>query len=401
MAQFFPFAAHRPHPNHVEEVSCPPYDVLTTDQAKEIASPRPNSLLHATLPEIDGDATVPELADRGAAFLSQLCNNTSVMVRETDDRFYLYEQSQAGHVRMGFFGCVSVDDYSNGLIVRHELTRPPKVEERTSHILSQKAHAEPVMLAYRNSPALKALQNSVIVDAIPLYDFIDEQGVRHRVLVADTSSNDIIKDAFADLHLYIADGHHRCEAAAEAARRIETGAYSATSNAYRRFPAVLLPDDELRILAYNRFLRGIEDLKFDRLTDILGLIPAAVATEPLLPGEIFVGTPSGWYKGSLPNTDASSAISQIDAEKLQQAVLDPVYGIIDIRNDQRIAFSGGIASISNMQNGLNDGSIDLAFSLHPVSIQQLMDVSDAGELMPPKSTWFEPKLRSGLLIHSF
>ncbi len=401
MAQFFPFSAYRPHPNYVEEVSCPPYDVLTTNQAKEIAQPRPNSLLHATLPEIDGEAPIPELTDRGATFLSRLCQNPSVMVRETDDRFYLYEQSQSGHVRMGFFGCVSVDDYANGLIVRHELTRPPKVDERTSHILAQKAHAEPVMLAYRSSPSLKALQKSVAVDAIPLYDFIDEQGVRHRLLVADPSSNDTIKDAFADLQLYIADGHHRCEAAAEAARRIESSGDSTNSTAYRRFPAVILPDDELRILAYNRYLRGIEDLQLDRLTDILGLVPADVAIEPLLPGEIFVGSPSGWYKGTLPNTTTRTAISQIDAEKLQQAVLDPVYGIIDIRNDQRIAFSGGSASITNMQNGLNDGSIDLAFSLHPVSIQQLMDVSDAGELMPPKSTWFEPKLRSGLLIHSF
>ncbi len=401
MAQFSPFSAFRPHSNHAVEVSCPPYDVLTTEQAREIAAPRPYSLLHAILPEIHGDASVPELASRGAEFLRQLCQNSDVMIHEADARFYLYEQSQSGHVRMGFFGCVSVDDYGAGRIIRHELTRPPKVEERTSHILAQGAHAEPVMLAYRSSPALKALLKSALVDAIPLYDFTDEQGVRHRMLMADPSSNDTIKESFAVQDLYIADGHHRCEAAAEAARRIEIGAHPTNSDGYRRFPAVILPDDELRILAYNRYLKGIQDVQFDRLKVILGLVAVDSADVPQIPGDIFVGTASGWYKGTLPSIDTHSAVSQIDAEKLQQAVLEPVYGIIDIRNDQRIAFSGGSDSISKMQNGLIDGSIDLAFSLHPVSIQQLMDVSDAGELMPPKSTWFEPKLRSGLLIHTF
>jgi uncharacterized protein (DUF1015 family) len=401
MAQFYPFSAYRPHPNHVEEVSCPPYDVLTTEQAKDIAKSRPNSLLHAILPEIDGEATVTELAARGADFLHTLCMDTTVMVHDSDARFYLYEQSQSGFVRMGFFGCVSVDDYNNGIIIRHELTRPPKVEERTSHILAQQAHAEPVMLAYRNNPALKALLKSVSVDAIPLYDYVDEQGVRHRFLMADTYANEIIKDAFAGHNLYIADGHHRCEAAAEAVRRIDSGAASAKSDEYRTFPAVLLPDDELRILAYNRYLKGIQDAHIDRLTIMLNLVPVDFGEVPQHPGEIFVGTPSGWFKGVLPNTATSSAISQIDAEKLQQAILEPVYGIVDIRTDHRIAFSGGSESISSMQNGLENGSIDVAFSLHPVTIEQLMDVSDAGELMPPKSTWFEPKLRSGLLIHTF
>lgn len=401
MAQFFPFQAYRPHPNHVDEVGCPPYDVLTTEQAREIADPKPNSLLHAILPEIDGDASTAILAQRGAAFLSDLLNDLTVMERDSDDRYYLYEQSQLGFVRMGFFGCVSIDDYKNGLIVRHELTRPLKVDERTNHIIAQSAHAEPVMLAYRNNPALKALLISVLVDAIPLYDFSDEQAVRHRLLMADPSSNDVIMRTFADHNLYIADGHHRCEAAAEAAKRIDAGIHVAHSDEYRRFPAVILPDNELRILAYNRYLTGVGTSQFDALKVILELVPVDVAGVPQHLGEIFVGTRVGWFRGILPEIATNSTIGQIDAEKLHQAVLEPLYGIVDIRNDQRIAFSGGGESIRNMQNGLNDGSIDVAFSLHPVSIKQLMDVSDAGELMPPKSTWFEPKLRSGLLIHTF
>ncbi len=401
MAQFFPFAALRPNIDQVADVSCPPYDVLTTDQAKAIADPRPTNLLHAILPEVDGDGTLAELSARGAAFLDFLANNSTVMTRDSDERFYLYEQSQSGKVRMGFFGCVSVDDYNNGKIIRHELTRPPKVEERTSHILAQQAHAEPVMLAYRNSPALKALLKSAIIDAIPLYDFTDEQGVRHRLMMADTTSNEAISEAYAGLNLYIADGHHRCEAAAEAARRLADGNRDTVEQSYRRFSAVLLPDDELRILAYNRYLKGIDDVQLDVLKNVLNLKPVDAAEVPNHPGEIFVGTRDGWYMGVLPQIDTTSTISQIDAEKLQQAVLEPIYGIKDIRNDQRVAFSGGDGSLKSMQNSLIDGSIDLAFSLHPVSIQQLMDVSDAGELMPPKSTWFEPKLRSGLLIHTF
>lgn len=401
MAQFFPFAALRPLPNHVAEISCPPYDVLTTDQAKEIADPRPNNLLHAILPEVDGNGDLDELSSRGAAFLGSLASNTDVMTRDADAQFYLYEQSQAGTSRMGIFGCVSVDDYLEGKIVRHELTRPPKVEERTRHILAQQAHAEPVMLAYRNNPALKALLKSAVIDAIPLYDFTDEQGVRHRLLMAHAESNQSIQDAFAAHNLYIADGHHRCEAAAEAARRIEASGQFDGSNEYRRFPAVLLPDDELLILAYNRYLKGIEDVAFDELASILNLVPTDTVTSPDRSGEIYVGTRDGWFKGSLPEADDTTAVAGIDAEKLQRAVLATLYGIMDIRNDHRIAFSGGTKSLAVMQAGLNSGEIDLAFSLHPVTIEQLMDVSDAGELMPPKSTWFEPKLRSGLLIHTF
>lgn len=401
MAQFFPFAALRPLTDQVANLSCPPYDVLTTEQAKEIADPRPNNLLHAILPEVDGPGTLDELSERGAAFLNALSANSEVMTREDGDRFYFYEQSLSGYTRMGFFGCVSVDDYIEGTIVRHELTRPPKVEERTRHLLAQKAHAEPVMLAYRNNPALKALLKSAVIDAIPLYDFTDEQGVRHRLLMADAESNEAIQGAFTSNHLYIADGHHRCEAAAEAARRIDTQGNSTVDLEYRRFPAVLLPDDELQILAYNRYLKEIDDVALETLTNVLNLVPTEAPATPKMPGELFVGTRQGWFKGSLPAPSDTSAVAEIDAEKLQRTVLAPLYGIMDIRNDHRIAFSGGTKSLGVMQSGLDSGEIDIAFSLHPVTIQQLMDVSDAGELMPPKSTWFEPKLRSGLLIHTF
>lgn len=401
MAQFLPFAALRPLPDHVADLSCPPYDVLTTEQAKEIADPRPNNLLHAILPEIDGPGSVDELSARGASFLQALAKNDEVTTRDGEQRFYLYEQSLLGNTRMGFFGCVSVDDYESGIIVRHELTRPPKVEERTSHILAQRAHAEPVMLAYRNSPALKALLKSAVIDALPLYDFTDEQGVRHRLLMADLESNGSIQDAFKAHNLYIADGHHRCEAAAEAARRIDAVGVADERSEHHRFPAVLLPDDELQILAYNRYLKGIDDVAFDKLASVLNLVPTDSPAAPAQPGELFVGTRAGWYKGSLPQIGDGTAVAEIDAEKLQRAVLAPLYGIMDIRNDHRIAFSGGSKSLTVMQSGLDNGEIDLAFSLHPVTIEQLMDVSDAGELMPPKSTWFEPKLRSGLLIHTF
>ena len=401
MALFRPLAALRPHPNHVAQVSCPPYDVLTTDQARAVAAGKPENLLHAVLPEMDGEAEIDVLAQRGALFLERLRGNGSVMATDTEPQFYLYQQSHSTYTRMGFLGCVSVDDYRNGSIVRHELTRPKKVEERTRHLLAQQAHAEPVMLAYRNTPALKALLRSTVIDAIPLYDFTDEQHVRHRLWKADPSSNDPISAAFADMKLYIADGHHRCEAASEAARRIDEEGTGRSGNEYRYFPAVLLPDDELRILAYNRALSDIGNVKIDELSAVLGLIHLEEPSSPELRGEIVVGMQSGWYRGTLPKSRGKRLADRVDAARLEQSVLQPLYGVADVRSDPRVAFSGGSASIDEMTRGLADGTIDLAFVLHPTSIQELMEVSDAGELMPPKSTWFEPKLRSGLIIHLF
>jgi uncharacterized protein (DUF1015 family) len=401
MAQFQPFAASRPHPDYVNRVSCPPYDVLTLEQAKHLGLPVNVSLLHAILPEIDGEGGLDELTHRGATFLQQLIADSSVMTTDNDPTFYIYEQTQAGKTRTGFFGCVSTDDYENGTIVRHELTRPNKVEERTRHILAQSAHAEPVMLVYRNSPSITAVLKSAKIDAIPLYDFVDEQNVRHRLFMADPDMNADISAAFQSLNIYIADGHHRCHAAWEAARRLSENDTSSSADAYEMFPAVLLPDDELMILPYNRYLQNLDDIRFEELESILDLKPSKALT-PSKPGDMYVGTADGWWSGKLPHiVDPSDLLATIDAERLQNMVLSPLYNIQDIRTDYRVGFSGGYDSVAVMQDMLDSGQIQLAFSLYPVSIQQLLDISDASLLMPPKSTWFEPKLRSGLLIHTF
>lgn len=401
MAQFQPFAASRPQPDYVKQVSCPPYDVLTLEQAKHLGLPVNVSLLHAILPEIDGEGGLDELTLRGATFLQQLIAESSVMTTDNDATFYIYEQTQAGKTRTGFFGCVSTQDYENSAIVRHELTRPNKVEERTRHILAQSAHAEPVMLVYRNSPSITAVLKSAKIDAIPLYDFVDEQSVRHRLFMADPDMNSDISAVFKSLNIYIADGHHRCHAAWEAARRLSENGTSSGVDDYTMFPAVLLPDDELMILPYNRYLQNLEDIRFEDLKSILNLKPSEAST-PSNPGDIYVGTADGWWIGKLPNvSDPTDLLATIDAERLQNMVLSPLYNIEDIRTDYRVGFSGGYDSVTVMQDMLDSRQIQLAFSLYPVSIQQLLDISDASLLMPPKSTWFEPKLRSGLLIHTF
>jgi len=401
MAQFHPFAASRPQPDYVRQVSCPPYDVLTLDQAQQLGLSVKQSLLHATLPEINGDGDLDQLTHRGAAFLHELIADTSIMTTDNAATFYIYEQTQAGKTRTGFFGCVSTHDYDNGVIVRHELTRPNKAEERTRHILAQSAHAEPVMLVYRNSPAITAVLKSAKIDAIPLYDFVDEQEVRHRLFMTDPDMNTDIAAIYQSMNIYIADGHHRCHAASEAARRLTENGTAPSSDDYTKFPAVLLPDNELMILPYNRYLLNLDDIRFDDLKTILNLKPSEALT-PANPGEIYVGTTDGWWSGILPSaTDSTDLLSTIDAERLQNMVLSPLYGITDIRTDYRVGFSGGYDSVSAMQDMLDSGQIQMAFSLYPVSIQQLLDISDASLLMPPKSTWFEPKLRSGLLIHTF
>jgi uncharacterized protein (DUF1015 family) len=399
MAQFFPFSALRPTPDKVITVSCPPYDVLTTKQAKELSDHNPDSLLHVTLPEVDGEASLDELRDRGSKALSALASRSDVMTHDDQPYFYLYEQGSEMGSRTGIFGTVHSDDYHSGKIIRHELTRPDKVEERTQHIIAQQAHAEPVMLAYQNTPALKACIRAALIDAIPLYDFTDEQHVRHRVFRAHPDSIKPIQSAFSEQLLYIADGHHRCEAAYQASERISISEPSKLEEA-KRFPAVLIPHDELVILSYNRYVKQVTDTRWSELSQILNLVPSD-SHPPAHAGLIKVGHGKQWYLGILPPISDSSEVGRIDAQRLHEAVLEPLYGIKDVRTDHRIGFSGGSESIDTLKKGLESGSMDIAFVLHPVNIEDLFQVSDAGLLMPPKSTWFEPKLRSGILIHTF
>jgi len=400
MAFFFPFAAYRPKPDVARHISCPPYDVISVDEARTFISDKPDNLLPALLPEIVEDLHGENLASRSASYLHRLLQNESLICRDKEPFFYVYQQIYKGNSRSGFFGCVSTDDYASGRIKRHELTRPDKVEERTNYMISQQAHAEPVMLAYKNSPRLTALMKASLIDAIPLLDFTDEQGGRHRLLQLDPEINPDIQQAFSDTELYIADGHHRCQAALECAHRT-TSSHEPDQDEIKHFPAVLLPDDELMILAYHRYLRHVDDLCWDTLCKLLELRPC----EPSLPsqqGQVVVGSRMGWYQGVLPAPSSPhNPASSIDAQRLYETVLDPLYHIHDIRTDKRIGFVGGSDSLETLKTMLDQGSIDIAFLMYPVAISSLMEVSDSGSVMPPKSTWFEPKLRSGLLIHTF
>jgi uncharacterized protein (DUF1015 family) len=400
MALFFPFAAYRPKPDVAKHLSCPPYDVITVEEAHAFIADKPHNLLPALLPEIAQDAQGDNLAALSARYLHQLIHDESLICHDKEPFFYVYQQSYKGTIRTGFFGCVSTDDYESGRIKRHELTRPDKVKERTDYMISQHAHAEPVMLAYKNTPRLTALMKASLIDAIPLLDFTDEQGGRHRLSQLHPEIIPDIQQAFTGIDLYIADGHHRCQAASECAHRMGAS-NTAGQDEPTHFPAVLLPDDELVILPYHRYLRNLDDLHFDTLAQVLELVPC----EPSLPtqeGTVVIGTHKGWFQGTLHSpSKAGNSTSTVDAQVLYERVLQPLYQIHDIRTDQRIGFIGGSGSLDTLITLLEQATIDIAFLMYPVSISTLMEVSDRGAIMPPKSTWFEPKLRSGLLIHTF
>jgi uncharacterized protein (DUF1015 family) len=380
----------------VQSIACVPYDVIDTPEARALANGNEHSFLHVIRPEIDLPAETEiysdEVYEKGRNNLLELLGSDK-MVRDEKPAIYIYRLIMDGHSQTGIFTCVSVEEYDNDLILKHEFTRPDKEDDRTKHILTQKAHAEPVMLAFNHDSTIESLIKNV-TSSPALYDFVASDGIQHILWKADAVDQWV--SAFANVNrFYVADGHHRCKAASRVSSELKD------NNEAKFFPAALFSSDQMHIMAYNRVIYKVNAAQLEQVFKDFEVVEKDKAV-PTNHGEVCVYAQGSWRTIRLkPAGDGANAVERLDAYRLQQQILEPIFGIKDPRADKNIAFVGGIRGAKALQSKVDAGEAAIAFSMFATSLQELMDVSDAGLLMPPKSTWFEPKLRSGLLIHTF
>jgi uncharacterized protein (DUF1015 family) len=407
MVTISPIKALRPEAQHARHVASPPYDVLNSREAKVAAQGNPISFLHITKSEIDLPETldihsfkVYEAAKQNLdAFMSR-----NILFRESKPCLYIYRLTMNGRAQTGLVCGSSVDDYDNDLIRKHEFTRPDKEQDRINHILTTSAQTGNVFLAYRQVAEIDALVDSWMKQKQPVYDFQTEDGVGHAIwIINDDDTIGKLVRMFREKVpcTYIADGHHRAASAAKA--RLQLGA--ATTASANIFLTTLFPSNQLHIMDYNRV---IKDLNGHTPADFLRALeqnfivaPVDAAFLPEVPHVFGMYLDRKWYRltARKDTFDAVDPIGRLDVSILQKNVLEPLLGIADQRTDKRIDFVGGIRGLAELERRVDSGEMALAFSIHPVSIDQLFAVADSGQVMPPKSTWFEPKLRDGLLTH--
>jgi uncharacterized protein (DUF1015 family) len=404
MATVSPFKAWHPSPEKVQRVSSVPYDVLDTQEAREIAEGNEECFLHVTHPEIDlpeSTSTYDDSVYKKGAENLQAFKRSSLLKQDELPSLYIYQLEWNGHSQTGIFGCVSVDEYREDIILKHELTRPAKEKDRTRHILAQQAHAEPVILTYKDHSKVNDLITKESQARQPYFDFTADDGVQHKLW--EVENTDLLVQACSLLNnLYIADGHHRCKSALNAAGKMreQTTDYSG-KEAFNYFPAVIFPMSEMNILAYNRIIHHIPADFQEQLAQNFNLRPNADPT-PAHKGEVCLYLNKQWISFTLPaEPQDPSAVEKLDVYRLQKYLLEPLLDIKDPRRDENISFVGGIHGTQKLKEWVDSGKAQLAVSMYPTSIQELVEVSDEKGLMPPKSTWFEPKLRSGLLVHTF
>lgn len=410
MAIVRPFRGLRPRPDIAAEVASPPYDVLSSDEARELAKNNPNSFLRINKAEIDFPSGVDpyseEVYRRGKENLTRLADE-GIMIRDDSPCFYLYRLTWQGQSQTGLVCLTSVAEYDAGKIKKHEHTRPEKVNDRANHIESLEAQVGPVFSTFRHDQKIDDLFKKITSSAATT-KFDAQDGVRHELwVVSDKNEVNEITAAFARLDcLYIADGHHRSQSASEVCHRFAKKSPNHTGDEiYNYFLDVLFADKELRILPYNRVVKNLKGLTpdqfFDKAREAFDVSPADDSAEPDKPHRFRMYCGGKWYSliakdGSF---DPSHPTKSIDASILADNLLAPVLGITDPKTDKRIDFVGGIRGVEELVRLVDSGEYEAAFALYPTSIQQLLSVADAGEVMPPKSTWFEPKLRSGMVVN--
>ena len=406
--KIFPFAALRPAtPELAAQIASPPYDVVDTDEARALAAGNPLSFLHVVRSEID----LPADADPHAAPVYEQARKAlealvadGRLVREDAPALYLYRQTMGGASQTAVVACCSIDDYADGTILQHEKTRKDKEDDRTRHILATRAHTGQVFLCYEDFAAIDALVEAECAQP-PLYDFAAADGVGHSVWrVRDPAP--LLAAFEAVPRAFIADGHHRSAASFRAGKELRAAEGADAESG--RFMACLFPASQLRILPYNRCVRDLNGLSprdFLRAAIARGFSAASIPFPDIaLPSHsCAVRLPDGWYRLTWPVSDAQAAdpVARLDVERLQEDLLAPVLGIGDPRTDPRIYFVGGIRGTAELERDVASGKAAAAFAMQPTTIGQMMSVAAAGKTMPPKSTWFEPKLRSGLLVHTF
>ena len=397
-----PFAAVRPNKGDAALVASVPYDVVDTAEAKALAAGNPKSFLHVSRPEIDlpdgTDCSSPEAYAQARKALDALVAN-GTLVRDAEPKFYAYRQTMGSHSQTGIVATFDTQDYLAGVLKQHEKTRKDKEDDRTRHIETLSAHTGPAFLTYRDDPAIDA----IVADACrrdPLYDFTAPDGIGHTVweIARDGSCRaDEIQERFALIPAaYIADGHHRSAAAARYARERNFEGES------RWYLAVAFPASQLKILPYNRLVADLNGLSaadvLAKAQQIFTVAPASDGT-PTSGRHARMFLAGQWYDLSWDVPEGTDVVSSLDVSVLQDRFLAPVLGIDDPRTSPRISFMGGIRGVDELKSRVEDGSNAVAFSMYPVTVGEMMDIADAGAVMPPKSTWFEPKLRSGLFVH--
>jgi uncharacterized protein (DUF1015 family) len=410
MSLVVPFRALRPGKPYVREVAAPPYDVLNVAEARKLAGANPLSFLHVEKSEIDvPDATGVEdrrIYDRAKVNLEELIRR-GILLREAAPAFYLYRLRMEERLQTGIVAAVSLAEYEAGAIRRHELTRPDKERERTYNIDTVGAQTGPVFLTYRGCEAIDRLAARIMSGA-PEYDFAAADGVAHTVwVVREPGEIREVVEAFAPVDaLYIADGHHRAAAAARVARlRQARNSGERGDEAHHLLLAVLFPQDQLRIMDYNRAVRDLNGLTPEAFLQRVGerfLVSEGFARKsPEREHEFGMYLGGAWYHLAIrdPILRNDDPIARLDVSLLQDQLLGPVLGIGDPRTDARVEFIGGIRGMAELEKLVDRGGFAVAFSLYPPTVGQMMAVADAGKVMPPKSTWFEPKLLSGLFVH--
>ena len=407
MAIIRPFNALRPQAERAAQVAAVPYDVVNTEEARALAAGNSLSFLHVSRPEIDLPDGTPIYDDqvytKAAANFENLTRECPLEIEETPS-LYLYRLIMGEHEQIGVVACCSVDEYDASIIRKHERTRRDKEDDRTRHIMVLRAQTGPVFLTYRDRPEISLLIADALRGNPPLYDFVANDDIRHTVWRVPTHNP--LVEAFAEVpYLYIADGHHRAASASRARAELkESGLSFIGSEEYNFFQCVLFPDRQLQILPYNRIVRDLNGLsKIDFLARVHESfsISENAAASPQGRNQWSMYLDGRWYGLALRDDakDITGVVESLDASILQDRLLDPILGIKDVRTDKRIDFVGGIRGPEELEKLVNEGKAAVAFSLYPTTIEDLLRVSDAGEIMPPKSTWFEPKLRDGLLIH--
>jgi len=403
-----PFRGYRPRPELADKVASPPYDVLNSDEAREMAASNPNSFLHVVKAEIDLDPGIDTHSDpvyrKSAENLRDLIEG-DVIRRDERDCYYIYRLEMGGHAQHGIVGGCSVDEYEKGLIKKHEFTRRDKEDDRARHTEILQANAGPCLFTYRAQDAVKALVERLSSGQDPDTDFTADDGVRHTLWVIDAPDEvAAVREAFTSVDaIYVADGHHRT-ASALRVRDIMKGANPnhTGDEPYNHFLAVLFPDDELQLMGYHRVLKDLNGLETDAF---LGKLEEKFTVEPTDTPEPPTQQQFGmfldgkWFRvAAKPGTfPADDPVKSLDGSILQENLLAPVLGIGDPRTDSRIDFVGGARGVGELERRCA-ADMRVAFAFAPVSVAQIMAISDADDVMPPKSTWFEPKLRSGLVV---
>lgn len=413
MAIVKPFRGLRPPKQFAEETACLPYDVMNSDEAAKMAAGKSRSLLHITRAEIDcppgtdihSDKVYSKAVENFNSFQSNGWLN-----EDSEARYYIYAQTMNGRTQYGLVGCAATEDYENGIIRKHELTRPDKEEDRMILTRYLNANIEPVFFSYKAVPEIDAIVRSIVENEPAEYDFVADDGFGHHFWpVYDAPTNNRLEKLFAEKvpFTYVADGHHRTAAAARigAEKRLQNPDHTGNEE-YNFFMAVHFPDNQLQIIDYNRLVKDLNGLSEKDFLEALrkSFVVESMGADIYKPAalhEFSMYLAGSWYKliandGTFNDNDP---IGILDVTILSEQILNPILGINDLRTSQKIDFVGGIRGLGELKKRVDSGEMKVAFALFPVSMDQLINIADSGNIMPPKTTWFEPKLRSGLVIH--